>query len=213
MIIWGRSGRTSTLDTGTFECPVCRQSRSYARRQVRRWFTLYFVPCFPLDVIADYIECATCGETFGHGVFDDEATSEDAVLASDYRRAFVHVIVSMMLADGVVAPEEIESGIDLYDEAFGFRVSDERVRRKIDELRDAHDEGLEHLRGLARHLSTNGRAAIVRAGYRVAAADSRITDDEQRYLQELARALGLTRERFQDLVVACRDEAHANRSH
>lgn len=211
MIIWGRRGRTTTLDTGEFACPACRVERPYAHRQVRRWFTLYFVPCFPLDVIADYVECESCHETFRPGVVDEPLAEVDPEFASDYRQALAHVMVAMLLVDGDATEAEVDVSIDLYEDAFGIRVSKDLARRKIEQLLTTHDDGLDHLRALSRHLSPAGRDRIVRAGYRIADADGRITDAEKVYLKRVAEALGMSREQFLDLVVACRDQAASAR--
>ncbi len=60
-IIWGSRARTKTIGSGTFPCPRCRATRDYAYKQVKRWFTLYFVPLFPTRTLGEYVECAGCG--------------------------------------------------------------------------------------------------------------------------------------------------------
>lgn len=60
-IIWGTRARTNTIGSGTFHCPRCRANRDYAYKQVKRWFTLYFIPLFPTRTLGEYVECAGCG--------------------------------------------------------------------------------------------------------------------------------------------------------
>lgn len=62
--IWGTKGRITVLDTGLFQCPGCNKPQKYAIKQVRRWFTLYFIPLIPLRIVGTYIECNHCGSSF-----------------------------------------------------------------------------------------------------------------------------------------------------
>lgn len=68
MIIFGTRGITSVLQKGTFHCPACGAGADFERKGVRRWFTLFFIPCIPLHQAADYLECKRCGGTFKPGV-------------------------------------------------------------------------------------------------------------------------------------------------
>ena len=61
LIIYGTTGITSTTGHGNFTCPMCMRQAAYRQRQIRRWFTLYFIPIIPLHVACRYVECASCG--------------------------------------------------------------------------------------------------------------------------------------------------------
>lgn len=64
MIIFGTRGITSVLQKGSYHCPACGAGADFERKGVRRWFTLFFIPCIPLHQAADYVECKRCGGTF-----------------------------------------------------------------------------------------------------------------------------------------------------
>ena len=64
MIIFGTKGITSIQQKGSFHCPACGAGAQYHQKEVRRFFTLFFVPLIPLDKVAGYIECQRCGGTF-----------------------------------------------------------------------------------------------------------------------------------------------------
>ena len=63
-IVWGSRGVTTTPDRGTFECPICMSRMNYARKRVRRFGTLYWIPLLPMDSLGEYIECSNCLKTF-----------------------------------------------------------------------------------------------------------------------------------------------------
>jgi hypothetical protein len=39
--------------------------RPYTHKAVRNWFTLYFVPVIPMGRRGEYVECSSCGGTYG----------------------------------------------------------------------------------------------------------------------------------------------------
>jgi predicted RNA-binding Zn-ribbon protein involved in translation (DUF1610 family) len=76
IIIWGSRGLTSTLDSGQFYCPKCDGRRDYHLRQVREFFTLYFIPLIPMGRAQRYVECGSCGGTFKEEVLEMEEPTE-----------------------------------------------------------------------------------------------------------------------------------------
>jgi hypothetical protein len=70
MIIWGSKGRERTVASGEFYCPQCLGHSPYIRRRVSRYFTLYFIPLFPLETYGEYVECRTCGVQLAPEVLD-----------------------------------------------------------------------------------------------------------------------------------------------
>ena len=64
MIIFGTKPRTKTVAKGSFYCPKCQTTRQYEHKKARNYFTLYFVPVFPIGDLGEYVECQTCRMTF-----------------------------------------------------------------------------------------------------------------------------------------------------
>ena len=48
MIFFGTKGRAIEMDKGNFHCPNCNSNRDYSKKYVQTWFTLYFIPIFPV---------------------------------------------------------------------------------------------------------------------------------------------------------------------
>jgi predicted RNA-binding Zn-ribbon protein involved in translation (DUF1610 family) len=59
-IIWGSRGITSHLETGDFYCPRCNEQVEYHLKQVRPFFTIFFIPLFPIGSAQRYVECTRC---------------------------------------------------------------------------------------------------------------------------------------------------------
>lgn len=83
-IIWGSRGITSTLETGEFYCPRCNRDKlPYSLKSTRPWFTMYFIPLFPIGGTEKYVECQRCGGTFREEVLDYEPPSESERFLAD----------------------------------------------------------------------------------------------------------------------------------
>ena len=65
LIIFGRRTTTKVVHQGDFTCPRCGPAKTYSHKQVRRWFTLYFIPVIPLGIVGEFVECQACAGTFG----------------------------------------------------------------------------------------------------------------------------------------------------
>jgi hypothetical protein len=76
IIIWGSRGVTSTKERGEFYCPQCDALEEYALKQIRPFFTLFFIPIFPIGGGERYVECRGCGGTFREEVLEYEPPSE-----------------------------------------------------------------------------------------------------------------------------------------
>lgn len=108
IIIWGSRGLTSQVDSGEFYCPNCdKENTEYVRKQIRPWFTLYFIPLFPCGSADRYIECKQCRGTYTEAVLDMEPpTPVDRLLR--------HSLESLALGTSIEDVEEqmSEAGID-----------------------------------------------------------------------------------------------------
>lgn len=69
-IIWGSRNRERKINNGNFNCPDCGARRQYEHKQVKSWFTLYWIPIFPTGTLAEYIQCNTCSNAYDVGVLE-----------------------------------------------------------------------------------------------------------------------------------------------
>lgn len=64
MIVYGYRNREIEQGTGNFYCPKCETQRQYKHKKIVRYFTLFFIPLFPLGKLSEYVECGVCGRTY-----------------------------------------------------------------------------------------------------------------------------------------------------
>jgi len=70
MIIWGSTSREKNIEEGDFFCPGCRAMQPYDLIEVKRYFTLYFIPLFPTSTLGAYVKCDGCGGQFNEEILD-----------------------------------------------------------------------------------------------------------------------------------------------
>ena len=68
MIIYGYRNKEIEQGTGVFQCPTCGDQRTYIRKEIVRYFTLFFIPLFPLGTLSEYVECQVCRRTYQPGI-------------------------------------------------------------------------------------------------------------------------------------------------
>ena len=72
-IIWGSRGLSKHIDSGRFYCPRCdRPDVEYDLKSVREWFTVYWIPIFPVGGHQRFVECRRCGQAYQERVLDME---------------------------------------------------------------------------------------------------------------------------------------------
>lgn len=68
MIIYGSRTREVAVGGGGFFCPRCNSNQPYTLMEAKRYFTLYFIPLFPMYSQGRHVECRSCGGTWATSV-------------------------------------------------------------------------------------------------------------------------------------------------
>lgn len=193
MIIFGTRGITTTVERGNFLCPSCSRN-SYEHKRVRRFFTLFFIPLIPLDVVGEYIECEYCKGTYDMLVLGYEQEHRRAmkeIFTEEFDLAFKRVLLFMMMADGEVDEAEIVEITEVYQEICGKALDPEVIRAEATLL--AHDDRtvagtIDRVDSM---LNDEGRKIILRGAAMVAFSDQDFDATEEALLFEIAEAMGL----------------------
>jgi len=202
MIIYGTRGLTLTGASGDFLCPSCGGEQPYKRKKVRRFFTLYFIPLIPLDLLGEYIECANCKNTYNDNVLElaASAEAEREAFESEYERAIRKSMAIMVLADGVIDESEVDAMTDIFNSITGKEASREEMLSEIEATKKeglSIERYLESINGL---VNSDGKELVVKALISIAYADGEFDETEQKTLFEALSALDITESHFERIM-------------
>ncbi len=192
IIIFGSKGVTMTKQRGQFHCPRCVEKKPYAHRRVRRFFSLYFIPVIPLNLLGEYIECGRCKATYEMEVLDYDPEAVDAEIEAQFERAVKRTMVMMMVADGVVDAEEIKTIREVYGSVAGRELSEQAIHDEIKKAERSDKSLTDQLGELAGNLNSEGKELVIRAAFFVALADGEFHDEERALLTDIGAALQMT---------------------
>ena len=191
-MFFGTRGITLTKEKGNFHCPECSCQREYARKRVRRFFTLYFIPLIPLDNLGEYIECKACKNSFRESILDYRPQASEADFDAEYQKAIKRVGIQMMLAEGKVDNAKVKAIKELYANVSGIAVSDQEIKDDIIALKKGKVNVSDELRKLSPYLNDNGKEIVIKSALCVAAIDDGLKKKEQALLGEIASSLDMS---------------------
>lgn len=200
LIIFGTRGVTYGSGDGEFFCPDCETKRPYSQKRVRRFFTLYFIPLIPLDLLGEYVECKHCTSTYKTGILDFVPGASAEQEEAEFRRAMKRVLVLMMLADGNIDEAEITAVIDILSRLDKRTVGRDEVEAEIRSAKAAPLDVTEYCKSMAGFLNDHGREMVVRAALAVASADGHFDTTEKEALAKIAGALNLSKAHFSGIL-------------
>ena len=208
MIIFGTRGVTYAKERGNFFCPGCAGNQSYQWKRVRSFFTLYFIPLIPLNVVAEYIECSGCGGTYRKDILSHDPAAESEQAQAEYHQAIQRVMVHMMLADGKIESSEVETIRNVYTKLANTELSPAQIHQQIKEIKEieaAGDGVLDELQAMGPYLNEHGREMVLKAAIMVADADGTIQHEEQELLTKIAEAIGMSPAHFRGILAEMKE--------
>jgi len=200
MIIWGSRGITSTKDKGETHCPACQGAEPYQHKKVRRFFTLYFIPLIPLKTVSEYVECQSCKGTFNTEILNYDPEKEQREFAAEFHRGVKGIMVRMMLADGVIDDNEVQTVCRIYGDLTGSPLYAASVHEEAQQVREGNVEIGAFLAAIAGTINDHGKEMIVKAAYMVATADGEFQEEEKDMLGKIASALNMTSSHFRGVI-------------
>lgn len=204
MIIFGTRGLTLNKGKpGEFFCPGCNCRRTYQRKKVQRFFTLYFIPVIPLNVVQEFIQCQTCKQGYRPNVLEYDPTAQreaqQTQLNENVRALLVHFARMSGRRDGAFVGEIAK----LYNGVTGATLGVEDI--PADLARPALNI-IPATERLAPMLNDRGREAMVIGLLQLAGP---MDGAKQAALDDVAKALGMTEAHYQGVLALPRTDLPA----
>ena len=193
MIIWGSRGRITTIGSGAFHCPRCNSTQPYKHRKLQRYFTLYFIPLFPLDNLGEHIECGLCHSLWKTEVLQQRTReSQQEAIQDELRRAMKRSMALVILANGKADSVELAAGSDVFRRLVGMSLPDAELAREVKDIREQDVDVARYLSNFGGHLSIEQKESLVTAACGVALYDGPLQPAEREAVEKVATALGIT---------------------
>lgn len=199
MIIFGTRGVNKTIERGVFDCPQCERDCDYNYIQVKRYFTLYFIPLIPLGSAGEYVECLDCRSTFVPRVLEYSEDHEDELL-SEYEKALQNTMVMMMLADGQIDDKEMLVVQEIINKNSHHDITLDELDDIIDDIEEYPEEISVYLERVTPTINEHGKEIILRSAIAVASADGHIDDRELDLIHEMAEAMEMSRSHIKGIL-------------
>ena len=193
ILIWGTRGRTATLSNGEFFCPDCNGRHSYALQEVKRWFTFFFIPIFPMGSLGEYVECGRCRATYNRRVLELVPERARRELQAAFAIAAKRVMFKLALADGEVDAGEVAQIARIFGNLSGRAVDPEEITGELEAARADTGSVADYLQSVAPQLNDTGKELVMRAAISISKADGTVDARELEQIHALVPALDLLR--------------------
>jgi len=202
MIIFGSKGRITTKKRDLFYCPTCQSEKTYEWKLVRNWFTLYFIPVIPLGLKGEYIECTTCLRTYSIDVIEhyDKIKNANAEFLSEFHKAIREIMIMIMLADGIIDPNEKKTIQTIYfqisgDEYPADKLDDDIIRIKNEQL--SIDYYIDTISG---KLNEQGKILVIQSAVIISLSDGLLDNKETIMMKKIAKKFELNENIIEDII-------------
>jgi len=192
MIIFGTRGVRSTKATGNFNCPQCEADRGYRHRKVTQFFTLYFIPLIPLGSKGEYVECNHCKGTFITRVLDNSKSVDKLAFMAMYEQAIRHVMVKIMLADGVIDINERKTVLAIINKYGHNDMSSFQLDDYIKEVQADSSDISTYLKHVGPSLNEHGKELLVKCALDVAYSDGHFDDSERAMIMKMGEVMEMS---------------------
>ncbi len=193
LLIFGMTVRARPMEAGKFHCPNEGGDRTYTLREMRRWFTVFFMPVLPLKVLGDIVECDACNEQFDRATlrYPTSATMEHKIEVA--ARSLLGAVAVGHSATEQPAVRELERFLGTPAYCASDLVAHARIQNEAQRA-----EALAAAGGL---LDPAGKESLLMAAARASVLDGHIGDAHRALLIECGSALGMTAAHVEGVMV------------
>ncbi len=207
MIIWGYRTRTSKVKKAEVlkkSCPSC--GGDLELHDLKKWFTLYFIPIFPFQTLESFYKCADCSNSYKEEIKDSlkKSGKQAKQLKEKQEKAFLITLAACMAqmakADGKISKEEKEEIKGLTKGKFAKYKKD--VNDIVNKVSKSKNDAMVFalISNARKFLTTEGIMMLVGQSARIVLSDGKVTKKEESLLKEYLLACGIPKGNYKDLI-------------
>ena len=207
-IIFGTRGLKHTVKESpilTNACPNCNQG-NLVNTLYRRWFTVFFIPVIPLDVIDRFYACDRCDSAYNESIKSVLQQSEKEVQETQqqakliFAKALVASMTHMAVIDNDFAEEEEREIMDMIENFSDFKEELLAIHHTIKEEGNKGNQVFDYLNSARNMLSSEALINLLAQAAVVLLADGSIEKEEEDLMKDYLVACGLPKEMYSTLI-------------
>jgi hypothetical protein len=204
LIIFGARLRARAIATGEFFCQQCGADRGYVLQELRRWFTLFFLPVLPMGkVLGQQVKCSTCGTCYRPEVLNAPTS---AVFTETLRGAMRVAAIAMLVAGDRSNPAARQAAIDAARKTGAENYDDSWLDHDLLALDPS--TLAEYLGPLSKGLTTQGKEGFIEQVARIGLADGALNSGESQLLELLGSSLDISAAHLRGITVTVAGGPH-----
>lgn len=210
MLVVGSKTRYRTIGRGVFHCERCGGDRGYQHRSGTRWLVVLGVPVRRSNGAAsEHLRCVECGTCYRVELLAVPTVEQ---MRAALLEATTAAVLAMLQAGGWESPAARRRGIEMIKDAGSAEYSEASLLVAVPAMRA---ELAEHPAGQERESAPRLRSALEMFGLQLEArakewflaavvqvglADGALSADERQVARTIARYLGMSQARAQDVI-------------
>ena len=196
MIIFGSRTLTSSQGGGVFHCPRSDMQRNYDHKQLNRWFTLYFIPCIPMGSAGTYVECMSCGGTYGEEILSYDPESDRAETYALLRR----LVVLGMVNAHETGPANIDALRNIMQDITKNFVTEQEIREDIQMAQSANVAVESYFRQQASSFTADGKVLLIQILREAVGPQGPVSMSARQTLEQAAAAVGMPHDMLEQII-------------
>lgn len=110
------------------------------------------------------------------------------------------LMISMLLADGIIDDSEVKELQIIFEDLAGAEVTEEDLREEIAIVQQSDSDPLALVAEFAPTLNDKGKEILITAAYQIAIADGVVDPSERQLLHEIADTLQLSKAHLRGIL-------------
>jgi len=207
MIIAGwktRVSRASPREVLPGACPGCRSDLILS--DLKKWFTLYFIPLFPFSHVDTFFHCKTCKSSYKQSIRDavhGRGQQNSAAMQGQMQRLFASTMAACMThmakIDGHISPEEMD---EIRAVGHKFPQFQNDIGQAVQRVAGSNDDNhvYQMLQQCTEVLTADGTMVLISQVAKVLLADGRIDPNEERLMRQYMQICQIPQELYRDIL-------------
>jgi tellurite resistance protein len=197
MIIFGSKGRITRSraeDVLKKACVKC--NGDLVLSDLKKWFTLYFLPVFPYEHIDTLYHCQNCDNTYRKEFKNmmHQDTTERKRLQDDIQKTYITTMAACMVhiakSDGKITKDELA---EIQNLKKGFPKYKKDIDSIVSKVRRSKDDAfvLQMLQTTSNMITAEGASMMIASIARVLLADGKIDPNEEKIMKNYIKVMGM----------------------